>query len=185
MLSKRIFWDWFKKEVQTRWAKHTFEWTEAGDWYWRLQDFDIETLTQAVRQHKACECYPSPNLKKVYNYAKAIQAKSKPEQKRGDNQGVPEAHTYIMCVAKDDNGRGCVGWFVPILLWPFRVQWKPEDYTRVAEQQCAIYARRGGVWKIFTHTSHSEMFGRRAKLLNIKPQGLDELRKLCKTPDRI
>ena len=92
MLSKKDFTNWFRKEVEIRWKKHTFGWTEMGDWHWRLQDFDLETLTQAVRRHKACEDYRTPSLKKVYEYAGKIKASNSPKRKRSndDNAGVPD-----------------------------------------------------------------------------------------------
>ena len=156
MLSQKVFLDWFKKEVEARWKTHHFEWIEIGDWNWRLAEFDIDTLTQAVRQHKACECYPMPNLKKVYEYAcKITAAKKPPSQRSGEGKkssGVPEAHTFIMCVAKGDNGCGCMGWFVPILIWPFH-----KTYT-------------------------AEMMDRRMKLRGTKPLDLNQLRKRYKIP---
>jgi len=45
MLTKKVFWEWFKVEVESRWKQHHFEWTEVGDWHWQLQDFDTDTLT--------------------------------------------------------------------------------------------------------------------------------------------
>ena len=173
-MNSNEFMQWFEKEVKTRWPRHNFEWIEIGDWHWRLRDFDVDTLPEAVRQHKAIDDWRIPSLKKVYGYAKKIKANRSPERQRrdGDNgsaSGTPEAHTYIMCVAKDDNGRGCVGWFVPILLWPLRVQWKPEDYTAVAEQQLAIHSRRGGTWEIFTNTTHGQMLQCAAMLQGTKP----------------
>ena len=183
MLSKKVFWDWFKAEVQGRWKVCHFEWTEIGDWHWRLRDFGIDTLSQAVRQHKVCEDYRSPSLKKVYEYARKINADNTPKSKRDHNSNhIPDAHTYIMCVAKGDNGCGCVGWFVPVLIWPFHKTYTAEDYRRIAEQQRLMHSRNGraGVWKIFTNTTHGEMMDRRMKLCNEKPLDLNKLRKWYK-----
>ena len=175
MLSKKEFWDWFKKEVQVRWKVCHFEWTEMGDWHWRLEKFDLDTLTQAVRQHKAREDWRTPSLKKVYEYAGKIKASNSPpvpsntEGKRTDDSGVPEAHTFIMCTAKDDNGRGTVGWFVPILVWPFHKTYTATTYQRAAKQQLSMHSRRGGVWEIFTCTDHGKMLKRANRLCDIKP----------------
>ena len=184
MLQQKEFMQWFEKEVKVRWAKCHFEWTEMGDWHWRLRAFDTDTLTEAVRQHKTTEDWRAPSVKKVHEYAKTIQMRNSPKRERRDDAGVPEAHTYIMCVSKDDNGRGTVGWFVPILLWPFRTKWKPDDYAAVAEQQRLIHARRGGIWEIFTHTTHGDMLKRRCDLLGIQPLDLNQLRKRYKTEPR-
>ena len=173
MLSNKEFNDWFKKEVESRWPKHRFDWTEVGDWHWRLREgFDLDTLTEAVRQHKACDDFRTPSLKKVYDYAKAIQSRNRPQRdcggsrERSDNSGVPE-HTFIMCTAKDEHGHGKVGWFVPILLWPFKTQWTPQDYQRVAAEQARRHADfYRGIWDIFTDTNHGEMLTRSSRLRN-------------------
>ena len=185
-MNGKAFMQWFEQQVKPRWHDLNFTWIEIGDWHWRLGQFDPETLTEAVRRHKAGECYPIPNLKMIYDYAKQIKANNRPQRQRRDrtqSSGFPEAHTYIMCVAKSDNGRGCVGWFVPILLWPFKQQWTPQDYARVAEAQCIIHSRNGraGVWKPFYNTTHGEMLTRSNRLRGIKPLDLDALRKRYKT----
>jgi len=173
MLSKDVFYEWFKKEVETRWPKHNFEWIEMGDWYWRLREgVDLETLTEAVRRHKAGEDWRVPSLKKVYEHACKIQANNHPKPKRDDTaNGIPEAHTYIMCVAKGDNGRGCVGHFVPILVWPFHTTYTAATYRRIAEEQCVIHSRNGraGVWEPFYNTTHYEMLQRSNRLCGIRP----------------
>jgi hypothetical protein len=182
MLSKNVFCDWFNKEVQPRWKTHHFEWIETGDWHWRLRDFEIDTLTQAVRQHKACECYPMPNLKKVYEYAKTIQTHNSPQPAataKKPSSGIPDTHTFIMCTVKDDRGRGCVGWFVDILICPLNKTYSAETYQRVAAEQAERHRSTcGGQWKIFTNTTHGEMMNRRMKLRNTKPLDLTQLRKL-------
>jgi hypothetical protein len=68
--------------------------------------------------------------------------------------------------------------FVPILLWPFKKQWTPADYRRVAEEQCIIHSRSGrnGVWKPFYNTTHGQMLNRRRDMLGIKPLDLDQLK---------
>ena len=175
-MNKSDFLYWFDDNVKVRWPRHHFAWTEVGDWAWRLEEFDSDILTQAVRKHKTREDYRAPSLKKVHEYVTEIQSRNSPKRQHRNNS-VPDAHTYIMCVAKDDNGRGCVGWFVPILLWPFKQEWKPEDYTIVAEQQLAIHSRRGGKWKIFTNTTHGKMLIQSNKLRGIKPLDLNALRK--------
>lgn len=178
MLSKNVFYQWFKQEVETRWKQHRFEWIEAGDWYWRLQGFDIETLTQAVRQHKACECYPTPNLKKVYEHAKTIRVNNRPKRHRGDPQGtsspLPAEHVFIMCVAKDFDGGGPVGRYLPVLMWPFG-KTTAEEYLRNAE----AFARKhadfyGGVWEVFTDTNQLEIMIRRRELLAEQPAGISQ-----------
>lgn len=181
MLSKKEFQSWFETEVQPRWARHHFEWTEIGDWHWRLGGFDIDTLTQAVRRHKVCEDWRTPSLKKVYDYAGQIDAENR--RRRGEvNRGckqstVPDTHTFIMCTAKDENGRGTVGWFVDILIWPFHKTYTAETYQRAAREQLALHARRGGVWEIFTNTNRGEMNKRSADLQGTRPLDLNQLRK--------
>jgi hypothetical protein len=87
-----------------------------------------------------------------------------------------------MCVAKGDNGCGCVGWFVPILIWPFHKTYTTD--RRSAEEQCVMHSRNGryGVWEIFTGTNHGEMMDRRMKLRGTKPLDLNQLRKRYKIP---
>ena len=187
MINKDSFGEWFKKEVETRWSKCNFSWTEIGDWHWRLRDFEIDTLTQAVRRHKVCEDYRQPSLKKVYKYAQTITAHTNPKRERrdgasGKSTGIPDEHTFIMCVAKSDNGCGCVGWFVPILIWPFTKTYTPETYRHTAEQQRVMHSHNGrnGVWEIFYGTTHGEMLRRSNKLTHTKPLDLNQLRKRYK-----
>lgn len=156
MLQQKEFTQWFEQQVKARWSRHNYEWIELGDWYWRLRDFDIETLTEAVRKHKACEDYRTPSLKKVYEYAKTIRKNNSPKCQRRDEtnarqNGVPEAHTYIMCVEKDENGRGCVGWFVPILIWPFHKTYTAETYCRTSARPACSPRRR--VENLYRHNT--------------------------------
>ncbi|MHC4290298.1 MAG: hypothetical protein ACYSOF_01545 [Planctomycetota bacterium] len=178
MLSKKVFWDWFKKEVQSRWKVCHFEWTEIGDWHWRLQNFSTETLTEAVRQHKVCEDWRTPSLKKVYGYAGKITADRTPKAKRtGNNSSIPDTHTFIMCTARDERGKGTPGWFVDVLIWPFHKTYTAETYRRAAEEQCNMHAAYGGIWEIFTDTTRREMNKRSADLKGIKPLVLNKRRK--------
>ena len=187
-MQRNEFTQWFEKEVKPRWKTNNFSWTEMGDWHWRLEKFEIDTLTQAVRRHKVCDDYRSPSLKKVTEYARTITAASSPKRQRRDGSDIPEAHTFIMCVAKGDNGCGRVGWFVPILIWPFHKTYTPETYRRSAEEQRRMHSRNGraGVWEIFTGTTHFEMLRRSNKLTNTQPLDLNQLRKhyKCNRPKR-
>jgi predicted transcriptional regulator len=124
-------------------------------------------------------------LKKVYTYAHKVRAANSPKHDRkdqGNSSGVPDAHTYIMCVAKGDNGCGCVGEFVPILIWPFTKTYTAETYRRIAEEQRLMHSHNGrnGIWKIFYGTTHGEMITRRMKLRGEKPLDLNQLRKRYK-----
>ena len=87
-----------------------------------------------------------------------------------------------MCVAKGDNGCGCVGWFVPILIWPFHKTYTAETYRRSAEEQRLMHSRNGraGVWEVFTGTTHGEMLTRSCDLRGTKPLDLTQLRKRYK-----
>jgi len=177
MIQQNDFIHWFEKEVKTRWARHHFDWLEIGDWHWRLREgFDLETLTEAVRKHKACDDWRVPSLKKVYDYARAIQSDKSPKRHRREDAGtgVPEAHTYIMCIDKSDNGRGPVGTFVPILIWPFHKSYTAETYRRIAEEQCVMHSRNGrnGVWEAFYNTTHLEMMQCAATLRGTQPLNL-------------
>ena len=73
-MQRNDFIRWFEKEVKARWGKCHFEWTEIGDWHWRLEKFDIDTLTEAVRRHKVEDDPRNPRLKKVYTYAHKVRA---------------------------------------------------------------------------------------------------------------
>lgn len=185
MIQQHEFIQWFKKEVKGRWPKHNFDWTQIGDWHWRLRDdFDLDTLTEAVRRHKVCDDWRVPSLKKVYGYAKTIQSTKRPQRQRAEGADETSStlrpeHTYIMCVARSANGGGCVGWFVPILLWPFKTRWTPDDYRRVAEEQCQIHSRNGraGVWKIFPNTTYRAMRNRAMALRGTNPLTPAQLRR--------
>ena len=168
------FMQWFGKEVKTRWPRHTFRWTEMGDWHWRLGDFDVDTLTQAVRRHRACEDWKVPSLKKVYEYASAIRDKTNPPQKQTGQRSFPEAHTFIMCTARDDRGNGTPGVYVDIILWPFNKTWAAADYRRVAAEQARKHqSTYGGVWEVFTQTNCLEMMKRCMKLRNPHSAGAE------------
>lgn len=183
MLSKRVLGDWFKKDVQTRWDKHNFEWIEMGDWYWRLAEFDIDTLAEPVRRHKVCDDYRTPSLKKVYDYAKTIHTRNHPPVPNSVEQThqstIPDTHTFIMCTKKDDRGKGTVGWFVDILIGLLNKTHSAATYNRVAAEQAARHASTyGGVWEVFTKTNQSEFLSRRhSALLNTKPLSSNGLQK--------
>ena len=95
-MNSKEFMQWFEQQIKTRWQGLRPSWIELGDWHWRLQEFDTDTLTQAARQHKATEDYRTPSLKKVYDYACKITAARKPPASRSGEEkkssGVPEAH---------------------------------------------------------------------------------------------
>jgi len=116
----------------------------------------------------------------VYDYAKTIKADRTPPSKRNSNT-IPDEHTFIMCVAKGDNGRGCVGHFVPILIWPFHTTYTADTYRRIAEEQCVMHSRNGraGVWEPY-NTTRAEMLKRSCDLRGVKPLDLTELRKRYK-----
>ena len=69
---------------------------------------------------------------------------------------MPEAHTFIMCTATDDRGKGCLGWFVDILICPLNKTYSAETYRRSETY--------GGIWEVFTNTTHGEMLTRRSNL---------------------
>jgi len=187
MIALNEFIHWFEKEVKVRWPKHDFSFTEIGDWHWRLREgFDLDTLTEAVRRHRTCDDWRVPGLKKVHEYAREIQTRSRPawaKTNRVHRSGIPKAHTFIMCIDKDERGRGNVGWFVDILLWPFRTPWTPDDYQRVAAEQARKYSDfYGGDWEVFTHTTELEMMRCANQLRGTQPLDLNELRKRYKIP---
>jgi hypothetical protein len=178
MIQQNEFIQWIEKEVKIRWPKHNFSFIEIGDWHWRLRDFDVDTLTQAVRQHKAIDDWRTPSLKKVYDYAKKIHTTNHPKQHNKDkrNTGVPEAHVYIMCTGKDERGKGNVGWFLPILIWPFGKTYTADQYHRNAEAFAQKHADfYGGVWEVVAQTNQLQMLQRAAKLRGTKPLDLTVL----------
>ena len=153
----------FTNEIRKRWPRWTPSDVEISDWLVWLQAFDYPTITIAARNHLAESHYARPISSKLLEHARKAMPKPKAGAKK-TSSGIPDAHTYIMCVAKSENGCGPVGAFVPILLWPFKRQWTPADYRRVAEEQCIIHSRNGrnGVWQPFYNTTHFEMLDRRA-----------------------
>ena len=162
MLSRATFLKWFQDHVQSRWTKCEFTSVQLDDWYWRLKQLDETVLTKAVRRHFVCDEPRRPSLKKICEYVRQMQAKhahtSAGLAPHSEPSGVPEAHTYIQCVGKDNNGHGPVGWFVPILLWPFHQEYTQAMYDKTAEQQLQMHRRsRGGIWEVATDTTHSQM----------------------------
>ncbi|MBC8379526.1 MAG: hypothetical protein H8E62_10150 [Planctomycetes bacterium] len=166
MLTKEAFMQWFQHHIIGRWSTCAFTAVQLEDWYWRLKRYDTDTLTAAVRQHYCSDEPRRPSLKAIHAFARQQQANQAHTTTRDkESKGVPEAHTYIQCVAKDENGRGAVGWFVPILLWPFHREYTQAMYEQTAEQQRLMHQRSaGGAWRVVTHTTHTEMTRRRSKL---------------------
>lgn len=163
MLTKEVFGQWFAQQVAARWDKCVFSAVQLEDWYWRLKAFDPAALTAAARRHHAVDEPRRPSLKAIHDYARAQQVRTAPTAH--EPPGVPEAHTYIQCVSTDPQGRGPVGWFVPVLLWPFGQDYTPAAYERTAEQQAELHRRsRGGVWEVVTGTTLGAMNIRRWKL---------------------
>ena len=166
MLTKESFMQWFQSDIIGRWSTCVFTAVQLDDWYWRLKRYDTAALTEAVRRHYSCDEPRRPSLKTIHDCAR----QQRPADARNatvakESNGVPEAHTYIQCVAKDENGRGCVGWFVPVLLWPFHTEYTQAMYDRTAEQQRLMHQRSaGGIWQVLTRITHTEMIRRQSKL---------------------
>jgi len=178
----------FNEQIRKRWPRWTVSDVEISDWLIWLEAFDYTTIATAARMHLAESRYAKPIPSQLLDHAKKVAPKPSPKQMKTKSSGIPEAHTFIMCVAKGDNGCGRVGWFVPILIWPFHKTYTPETYRRSAEEQRRMHSRNGraGVWEIFTGTTHFEMLRRSNKLTNTQPLDLNQLRKhyKCNRPKR-
>lgn len=168
MLTKDVFGQWFEGQVAARWEKCVFTAVQLEDWYWRLKRFDTAALTAAARRHHAVDEPRRPSLKAIHDYARQFTARQPGAgtgTAPGQPPGVPETQTFIQCVSRDPEGRGPVGWFVPVLLWPFGQDYTPAAYERTAEQQADLHRRsRGGVWEVVTGTTLGAMHIRRWKL---------------------
>ncbi|MBL7214110.1 MAG: hypothetical protein ISS71_00365 [Phycisphaerae bacterium] len=172
MLTKEAFGKWFQSQIRQQWPRYEFTAVQLSDWYWRLKDFDEATLSAATRRHHVRNEPRQPSLKAIYDYAQQLNTKHAhthvgmaPDNGNQKPSGVPEPHTYIQCVSKDDNDRGPVGWFVPVLLWPFHKTYTQAVYDKTAEQQRTLYQHSyGGVWEVVTHTTYSRMRIRQWKL---------------------
>ncbi len=165
MLTKEAFMQWFQRDVMGRWTTCAFTAVQLDDWYWRLKRYDTAALIEAARRHYSCDEPRRPSLKAIHEYALQKTKHARTMAAAKETNGVPEAHTYIQCVDKDADGRGCVGWFVPVLLWPFHNEYTQAMYDRTAEQQRLMHTRSaGGIWQVVTHTTHTEMIHRRSKL---------------------
>jgi hypothetical protein len=171
----------FTHEIRKRWPRWTPSEVEISDWLIWLEKYEYAAITIAARKHLAESRYAKPIPSQLLDHAKTITADRTPPSKRNSNT-IPDEHTFIMCVARSTNGGGCVGHFVPILIWPFHKTYTAETYRRAAEEQRLMHSRNGraGVWEIFTNTTHSEMFKRSCDLRGIKPLDLTELRKRYK-----
>ena len=172
----------FNEQIRKRWPRWTPSDVEISDWLVWLEKYDYETIAAAARQHLAKSRYAKPIPSGLLDHAKKLAPKPSPKQTKKKSSGIPDAHTFTMCVAKSDNGCGCVGKFVPILIWPFTKTYTPETYRRIAEEQRVMHSRNGrdGVWEIFCGTTHGEMMTRRMNLQGEKPLDLNQLRKLYK-----
>ncbi len=175
MLTKEAFTQWFREALMPRWARCSFNAVQIGDWYWRLKGYETDVLTEAIRRHHAVDEPRRPSLKKVHEYARehTAQTTAFPARRekpchpsiRLDHSRVPEAHTYIQCVGKDADGNGPVGWFVPILLWPFHQTYTRQMFDKAAENQRRLHQQNnGGIWEIVSGTTHSRMMQRRGEL---------------------
>lgn len=162
-MTKDVFRQWFLNEIQGRWARCEFTAVQLGDWYWRLKGFDAATLAEAAQRHHVQDEPRRPSLKAIHDYAKQWRAKHAHTSMASNNgkqkrSGVPEAHTYIQCIGKDEHGNGPVGWFVPVLLWPFHQEYTQAVYDKTAAQQLQMHQHSaGGVWEVVTGTTHSDM----------------------------
>jgi hypothetical protein len=164
MLTKDAFLTWFQKDVLTRWPKCAFTAVQVDDWFRRLKAFDAPTLTEAARRHYTVDEPRRPSLKKLHDYVRQPYARTDTAHEK-KSYDVPEAHTYIQCVAKDENGHGPVGRFVPILLWPFHKTYTRQMFDKAAENQRRLHRQNsGGVWEVVTGTTHSRMRRRQWRL---------------------
>jgi hypothetical protein len=152
----------FNEQIRKRWPRWTPRDVEISDWLVWLAAFDPPAIATAARKHLAESRYAKPIPAQLLDHAKKLKAANRPcrpsSAEGKPSSGVPDAHTYITCTAKDERGCGCVGWFVPILIWPFHKTYTPQTYRRAAEEQCHLHANRGGgggIWEIFSGTTHS------------------------------
>lgn len=163
MLSKEDFRRWFNEQVLQRWPRCDFNDVQAMDWHWRLKMFDEDELTEAVRRHSVRDEPRRPSLKAVYELA--LRWRETSGRAAAPKAGVPEATTYVQCVALDENGRGPLGWFDGVLLWPPHHPHAPEVIERAARKRIEEHkAGRGGVWEIVHNTTEHEIRVRGWKL---------------------
>ena len=153
----------FTEQIRKRWPRWTPSEVEISDWLVWLETYEYAAIAEAARTHLAESRYAKPIPSQLLDHARTNKTNSRPQRQRQTTPSIPDEHTFIMCTAQGDNGRGPVGTFVPILLWPFKTQWTPADYQRVAEEQCVIHSRNGrnGVWEPFYNTTHLERMRRR------------------------
>ena len=166
----------FNEQIRKRWPHWTPNDVEIADWLCWLGDYDYHAVAAAARRHLAESRYAKPIPSQLFAYAsKAISTPSPPAKK---TSAFPEPHTFIMCTGKDDRGKGAVGAFWDIILWPLDRTWTAADTHRVATDQARKrQATCGGVWEVFTQTNHLEMLRRSNALCGIQPLDLTRLRK--------
>jgi len=164
----------FNEQIRKRWPRWTPSEVEISDWLAWLEKYDYAAIAEAARAHLAESRYAKPIPAQLLDHARKNITNSRPQHQRQKNSGVPEAHTYIMCIDKSDNGRGPVGTFVPILIWPFHKTYTAETCRRIAEEQCVMHSRNGrnGVWEAFYNTTHLEMMQCAATLRGTQPLNL-------------
>jgi len=152
-----------------------------------LEKYDYADVAEAARAHLAESRYAKPMPNQLLERARTLRlnrcrAQTGSTHSRKNDTAFPEAHTFILCIDKDERGRGRPGWFIAIILWPFKTPWTPADYQRVATEQARKYADfYGGVWQVFTNTNQLEMLQCAATLRGTQPLDLDTLRKRYKT----
>lgn len=167
MMTKEVFWEWFKGEVCGRWPRCVFTAAQLRDWYRQLAAFEPAVLTEAICRHAVGDEPRRPSLKAVTGHARRLTTggSTASPNKQKPSRGVPEANTYIQCVGPDETGGGPVGMFVPILIWPFGDHHSPEAIRRTADHQAARHQRcYGGRWEPIVGTTHAAMLKRRTDL---------------------
>ena len=89
----------FNEQIRKRWPRWTASVVEISDWLVWLEAFDYPTIAQAARMHLAESRYAKPIPSQLLDHAKKLMPKPSPKQTKKKNTGIPDAHTYIMCVA--------------------------------------------------------------------------------------
>ncbi len=165
MLSKEEFWGWFQAAVRSRWGRCEFTTAQLQDWYWRLKGFSTEALTDAVQRHSVCDEPRRPSLKAIHNLVRQQSEHTRGPRQAGQSNNAADTGTYIQCVEHDDRGGGQVGFFVPILIWPFGDHHSKGAIEQAAMHQATLHRQTyGGLWEPIFNTNRSEMLSRRADL---------------------
>jgi hypothetical protein len=117
-------------------------------WCEQLIPFTRDIALNAVRRTKLESRGKEPNAKILKGFA--YELKTKTEEGEQKNKGIVDPCVFVICVDKDDAGRGCIGKMEAVHVPPLNIQHPLDTLLRAAEKtKEKLSYSYGGIWRVY------------------------------------